>query len=40
MKIFVTGSGGLVGHNVIDNPEIKKNVLLTPRSKKLNLMDY
>lgn len=40
MKIFVTGSGGLVGHNVIDNPEIKKNVLLTPRSKELNLMDY
>lgn len=40
MKIFVTGSGGLVGHNVIDNPEIKQNELLTPRSKELNLMDY
>lgn len=40
MKIFVTGSGGLVGHNVIDNPEIKQNELLTPRSKDLNLMDY
>lgn len=40
MKIFVTGSGGLVGHNVIDNPEIKQSVLLTPRSKELNLMDY
>lgn len=40
MKIFVTGSGGLVGHNVIDNPEIRQNVLLTPRSKELNLMDY
>lgn len=40
MKIFVTGSGGLVGHNVIDNPEIKQNGLLTPRSKELNLMDY
>lgn len=40
MKIFVTGSGGLVGHNVIDNPEIKQNELLTPRSRDLNLMDY
>ncbi len=40
MKIFVTGSGGLVGHNVIDNPEIKQNELLTPRSKELNLMNY
>lgn len=40
MKIFVTGSGGLVGHNVIDNPEIKQNELLTPRSKELNLIDY
>ena len=40
MKIFVTGSGGLVGHNVIDNPEIAKNELLTPRSSELNLMNY
>ncbi|MCI6890818.1 MAG: GDP-L-fucose synthase [Treponema sp.] len=40
MKIFITGSGGLVGHNVIDNPEISKNILLTPRSTELNLMDY
>lgn len=40
MKILVTGSGGLVGHNVIDNPEISKNELLTPRSKDLNLLDY
>lgn len=40
MKIFVTGSGGLVGHNVIDNPDIRRNELLTPRSKELNLLDY
>lgn len=40
MKIFVTGSGGLVGRNVIENPEIAKNELLTPRSRELNLLDY
>lgn len=40
MKILVTGSGGLVGHNVIDNPEIAKNELLTPRSKELDLLNY
>ena len=40
MKIFVTGSGGLVGRNVIENAEIAKNELLTPRSKNLNLLDY
>ena len=40
MKIFVTGSSGLVGHNVIDNDEILKHTLLIPRSKELNLMDY
>lgn len=40
MKILVTGSGGLVGHNVVDNEEISKNTLLTPRSKELNLLDY
>lgn len=40
MKIFVTGSGGLVGRNVIENPEIARNELLTPRSKELNLLDY
>lgn len=40
MKILVTGSGGLVGHNVVDNFEIAKNELLTPRSKELDLLDY
>ena len=40
MKIFVTGSSGLVGHNVIDNDEILKHTLLIPLSKELNLMDY
>lgn len=40
MKIFVTGSGGLVGRNVIENSEIAKNELLTPRSKDLNLLNY
>ena len=39
MKILVTGSGGLVGHNVISNESICKNTLLTPRSKELNLLD-
>lgn len=40
MKILVTGSSGLVGHNVIDNPDIAKHELLTPRSNELNLLDY
>ena len=40
MRIFVTGSGGLVGHNVVDHPEIADNELLTPRSKELDLLDY
>lgn len=40
MKIFVTGSGGLVGRNVIENLEIARNELLTPRSKDLNLLHY
>lgn len=40
MKIFVTGSGGLVGRNVVKDSEISKHELLTPRSKELNLLDY
>ena len=40
MKILVTGSSGLVGHNVIENPEISTNELLTPHSKELDLLDY
>ena len=40
MKILVTGSGGLVGHNVVADKNIQKHNLLTPRSKELNLLDY
>ena len=40
MKIFITGSGGLVGRNVVENPCIAGHELLIPRSKELNLMDY
>ena len=40
MRIFVTGSGGLVGHNIVDHPAIADNELLTPRSKELDLLDF
>lgn len=40
MKILVTGSHGLVGHNVVDNAEINQNELLTPNSAELNLLDF
>lgn len=40
MRILVTGSGGLVGKNLIENNDILKNELLIPRSNQLNLLDY
>lgn len=40
MKVFITGSGGLVGHSILDNSMIAKNRLLTPRSSELDLMDF
>lgn len=40
MKLFVTGSGGMVGRNVIENPYIKTHTLITPRSSELDLTDY
>ena len=39
MKILLTGSSGLVGHNVLESPFSKKYELLTPSHKELDLID-
>lgn len=38
-KILVTGSRGMVGRNIIEYPESKKFIILTPSSRELNLLD-
>lgn len=40
MKIFVTGSGGLVGRNLIENEKMAGHEILHPRSVELDLTDY
>jgi len=41
MKVFVTGSGGLVGHNVVDVLSAAGGFeLLAPRSKELDLLNF
>lgn len=39
MKILITGSSGLVGHNLLEAPQSKKYELLTPSHKELELLD-
>lgn len=40
MKIFLTGSSGMVGRNICDHPISKKFEILNPSSKELNLLNY
>ena len=39
MKILITGSSGLVGHNLLEAPQSKRYELLTPSHKELELLD-
>jgi GDP-L-fucose synthase len=40
MKILITGSNGMVGHNLLENKDITKNEILKPSSRELNLLNY
>jgi GDP-L-fucose synthase len=40
MKILITGSTGMVGHNLLENKDIAKHDLLTPDISLLDLLDY
>lgn len=40
MKILLTGASGMVGRNILEQPEADKYNFLTPRSSELNLLDY
>jgi len=39
MKIFLTGSRGMVGRNIIEHPSAHNHVILSPSSTELNLLD-
>lgn len=40
MKIVVTGGNGMVGRNILEHPNAKQHILLSPSSAELNLRDY
>jgi GDP-L-fucose synthase len=40
MKIFITGSNGMVGRNLLENAEITKHDILKPASSELNLLNF
>jgi GDP-L-fucose synthase len=40
MKIFITGSNGMVGRNLLENGEITKHDILKPASSELNLLMF
>jgi GDP-L-fucose synthase len=40
MRILLTGSGGMVGRNVLEHPAIDDFDMLAPRSSELDLRDY
>jgi GDP-L-fucose synthase len=40
MKIFITGSNGMVGRNLLENDEIAKHDILKPASSELNLLNF
>ncbi|GMO69631.1 MAG: GDP-L-fucose synthase [Treponemataceae bacterium] len=40
MKILITGSHGMVGHNILDNAEIQQYDVLNPASSELDLLNY
>ena len=39
-KILLTGSGGMVGRNILEHPAIGDFEILAPRSNELNLLDF
>ena len=40
MKILLTGSRGMVGHNIAEHSMSANHEILSPTSKELNLVDY
>jgi len=40
MKILLTGGGGMVGTNILENPDFKEFEVLAPRSGELDLRDF
>jgi GDP-L-fucose synthase len=40
MKIFITGSSGMVGHNLLENEDIIKHDILKSVSSELNLLNF
>ena len=38
-KILLTGSRGMVGRNIMENPAVSKWIFLTPSSDELDLTD-
>ncbi len=40
MKILLTGSSGMVGKNILEDPRCSEYIFLNPSSKELNLLDY
>lgn len=40
MKILLTGSNGMVGKNILEDPNSKNYDFLVPSRKELNLLDY
>jgi GDP-L-fucose synthase len=40
MKLLITGSSGMVGHNILENGDLKQYDILSPPSSELNLLNY
>jgi GDP-L-fucose synthase len=40
MKIFISGSNGMVGRNLLENDEITQHDVLKPSSSELNLLNF
>ncbi len=40
MKILLTGGGGMVGANILENSDFKEFEVLAPRSRELDLRDF
>lgn len=40
MKLLITGSGGMIGKNLLEHPQINSFDLLTPRREELDLLNF
>ena len=40
IKVLLTGSGGMVGQNVLEHPSMRDFDVIAPRSSSLNLLDF